>query len=123
MPEERDRPSPPSDEARFVQLAAMFQMAAMQHMGKLPNPITQEVERDLDQARATIEMLEMIQRKTVGNRTPAEDAWLDKVLFELRMNFVEEVRAAEGEQTDEGGKADEADEAGGAGEAPEGADQ
>ncbi|MDH3197042.1 MAG: DUF1844 domain-containing protein, partial [Candidatus Krumholzibacteria bacterium] len=104
----------------FVQLAAMFQMAAMQHMGKLPNPVTQEVERDLDQARATIEMLEMIQRKTVGNRTPAEEAWLDKVLFELRMNFVDEVRAAEGERGDETGKADDA--GGGAGEAPEGAE-
>ena len=79
-----------SDAVRFVQLVAMFQMAAMQAMGKLVNPVTNEVERDLDQARGSIEMLEMLQRKTDGNQSTEEKALLDKVLFELRMNFVDE---------------------------------
>jgi hypothetical protein len=95
MADDRDRTTAAADEARFVQLVAMFQMAAMQHLGKLPSPATNAVERDLEQARATIEMLEVLHRKTQGNRTRAEDAWFDKVLFELRMNYVDEVRSDE----------------------------
>jgi len=104
MADDSNRTNPAADEARFVQLVAMFQMAAMQHLGKLPNPVTNEVERDLEQARATIELLEVLHRKSQGNRTPAEDAWFDKVLFELRMNYVDEVRADEGKGTGAAGK-------------------
>lgn len=89
------------DEARFVQLIAMFQLAAMQQMGKLTNPATGEVERDLPAARASIDMLETIERRSQGNRTPAEGEFMEKVLFELRMNYVDETRRAS-EEPDEG---------------------
>jgi len=79
------------DEIRLMQLVAMFQIAAMQNMGKLVNPVTNEVERDLDQARASIDMIETIKRKTEGNRSGAETDFLDKILFELHMNYVDEV--------------------------------
>jgi hypothetical protein len=110
-----------SDAVRFVQLVAMFQMAAMQAMGKLVNPVTNEVERDLEQARGSIDMLEMLQRRTEGNRSDAETEMLEKVLFELRMNFVDESARDDAEPDDE---ADEAGsgpdpEAGGS-EEPEG---
>ena len=39
------------NEALFLHLVMMFQMAAMQQMGKIPNPITQKIEQDLEQAR------------------------------------------------------------------------
>ena len=100
-----------SDAVRFVQLVAMFQMAAMQAMGKLINPVTEEVELDLDQARGSIEMLEMLQRRTEGNRTAEETELFEKILFELRMNFVDESRR-EAEGSDVAGAEDDADEAG-----------
>ena len=74
----------------------MFQMAAMQQMGKLVNPATNEVERNLDQARTSIDIVEMLQRKCADNLEEAEKKFLDKVLFELRMNYVDEVRAQDG---------------------------
>jgi hypothetical protein len=80
------------DEIRLMQLVAMFQMAAMQQMGKLVNPVTNEVERDLDQARASIDMIETLKRKTEGNRSPGESEFFDKILFELHMNYVDETR-------------------------------
>jgi len=80
----------PMDEARFMQLLAMFQMAAMQHMGKIPNPVTNKIERDLEQARISMDMVEMLQRKTSGNRSEIEDSILGKIIFELQMNFVDE---------------------------------
>jgi hypothetical protein len=82
--------NPSRDEALFLQLVAMFQYAAMQQMGKLPSPMTGKIERDLAQARASIDMIEMLQRRTQAQRSPRETELLDKVLFELRMNFVDE---------------------------------
>ncbi len=79
------------DDARFMQLVAMFQMAALQQMGKLLNPVTGEVDRDLQQAKGSIDLAEMLAVKTEGNLTTAEKEFLDKILFELRMNYVDEV--------------------------------
>jgi hypothetical protein len=80
------------DEFLFMQLVAMFQYAAMQQMGKLPSPVSGKIERDLDQARASIAMVEMLRNRTEGRRSAGETEFLDKVLFELRMNFVDESR-------------------------------
>jgi hypothetical protein len=88
----------PPEEVLFVQLISMFQMAAMQHLGKLLNPVTNAVERDLDQAKITISILEMLERKTKGNRTDPETEFLQKALFELRMNYVDEVNASKKEK-------------------------
>ncbi len=73
----------------------MFQFAAMQQMGKLASPVSGKIERDLDQARISIDMIEMLHAKTDGRRTKPESEFLDKVLFELRMNFVDEKRRDE----------------------------
>jgi hypothetical protein len=82
--------NPSRDEALFLQLVAMFQYAAMQQMGKLPSPVSGKIERDLDQARISIDMIEMLQNRTQASRSGREGEYLEKVLFELRMNFVDE---------------------------------
>ena len=79
------------DEFHFIQLVLMFQTAALQQMGKVQNPLTQKIERDLDQARLSIDILEMIQNKTKNNLSENEKKYLDHALFELRMNFVDEM--------------------------------
>ena len=70
----------------------MFQTAAMQQMGKLQNPITKKVERNLDQARFSIDMLEMIQNRTRNNLSENENKFLEHTLYELRMNYLDEVK-------------------------------
>jgi hypothetical protein len=86
------------DTSRFIQLVALFQLAAMQQLGKLPNPVTNEIERDLQQAKSSIDMLDTIKKKTKGNLIDAEANFLDKVLFELHMNYVDEVERADKEK-------------------------
>jgi len=76
----------------FIQLIITFQAAAMQQMGKLQNPITQKVERNLDLARSSIDMLEMLQDKTKNNLTENEEKFLEHTLYELRMNYLDEVK-------------------------------
>jgi len=80
------------NELLFAQLVFTFQNAAMQHLGKLKNPLADRVERDLDQARHVIDILGMLEEKTRGNLTPQEKQLLDHALFELRMNYVDEVK-------------------------------
>jgi len=79
------------NQALFMQLVIMFQGAAMQQMGKVMNPITNKIERDLEQARLSIDILGMIEEKTKGNLSDEEKRFLDHVLFELRMNYMDEV--------------------------------
>jgi hypothetical protein len=96
------------DETLFLQLVAMFQYAAMQQLGKLPNPMTGKIERELEQARVSIDMIEMLQRRTQAARSQRESEYLEKVLFELRMNYVDESkRPAEPEPGASGGAPDE----------------
>jgi len=75
----------------FLGLIHSFQAAAMQQMGKTMNPFTEKIERDLMQARLSIDMLEMLQERTSGNLTGEESRFLSHVLTELRLNYVAEV--------------------------------
>ena len=63
----------------------------MQQMGKLINPVTGKIERDLEQAKLSIDMLGMLEAKTRGNLTENEQRLLSHALFELRMNYLDEV--------------------------------
>jgi hypothetical protein len=57
-------------------------------LGQIPNPMTGKagVEREL--ARHTIDLLNILEAKTAGNRTSDESQLLDELLYELRMLFV-----------------------------------
>ncbi len=44
--------------------------------------------KDLEFARHNIDLLELMQEKTKGNRSQDEDQLLNHLLFQLRMSFV-----------------------------------
>jgi uncharacterized protein DUF1844 len=79
------------DRDLFVGLVQSFQAAAMQQMGKVMNPFTQKIERDMAHAKLSIEMLEMLRTRTTGNLTGQEARFLNHVLTELRLNYVAEL--------------------------------
>jgi hypothetical protein len=80
-------------DALFVNLVLIFKNAALQQMGKFTNPITGKIEKDLEQARYSIDTIEMLREKTRGNLNPELEKLLDSTLMELRMNYVEEADA------------------------------
>lgn len=107
-------------EMLFMQLVMMFQGMAMQQMGKVMNPVTQKVERDLGQAKNFIDLLTMLESRTQGNLTDNEQKLLQQALFDLRMNYVDEVKKGDGEAPGEGEAEKEAEaDTGGAQESPE----
>ena len=79
----------------FAQLVLMFHAGAMQHLGKVKNPLTDKVERDLTAAQGMIDLLEMLKVRTKGNLAPEETRMLDQILQDLRVNYVDEAAKPE----------------------------
>ena len=105
-------PNDLSVDPHLFQLVISLEAAAMQQMGKLQNPLTEKIDRDIELAKATIDMLSMVERKTEGNLTPDEDKILKRTLYQLRMNYVDELKSEqESESSDaESGNAKQTDE-------------
>jgi hypothetical protein len=78
------------NEIMFTQLILMFHTAAMQQLGKLKNPLTDTVERNMEAAQNSIDLLEMLKEKTRGNLGGDESRLLSQVLQELKLNYVDE---------------------------------
>lgn len=89
----------------FTQLVLMFHGAAMQHLGKLKNPLSEKIERDLRAAQGMIDLLEMLKARTKGNLAAEETRMLDQVLQELRLNYVDEVQKPDPASAPEGAPA------------------
>jgi hypothetical protein len=79
------------NEMMFIQLVSMFQAAALQQMGKIKNPATDKVERNMEQAQLSIDLIDMLKEKTKGNRSPDEERFLSGVLQDLKLNYVDEL--------------------------------
>ena len=99
-----------TEQQLFDQLISSLVHSAWVFMGKIKNPINDQLERNLDQASIQIDMLEMLYKRMKGNLTPNEDQYLNHLVRELKMNFVEEKRKMEdgkGKKVEGDGKTDE----------------
>jgi hypothetical protein len=64
--------------------------SAIVHLGDAPHPETgAPAPPDLLLAKQTIDILAMLRDKTKGNLTPEEEKFLEALLMDLRMRFVE----------------------------------
>lgn len=75
----------------FLSLVFSLSAAAMQQMGKISNPITNKTEKNLEQAKVSIDIIEMLVEKTKGNLTVEENKFLSSTLSDLQLNFVDEL--------------------------------
>lgn len=80
-----------SNELLFMQLVLQNQQLAMMSMGKLKNPVTDKIDRQLEYAKISIDTLDMIAAKTKGNLSEYEEKFLHEVIKDLKLNYVEEV--------------------------------
>jgi hypothetical protein len=77
-------------ELLFHQLVLSLSETTMVQLGKIMHPVSQKLERDLTQARSTIDLLRMLQARTKGNLTEQEQKLLDQSVLSLQMNYVYE---------------------------------
>jgi len=86
-------PETPSKEqihsALLMNLILSLQVSAMQNLGTMKNPSTDKIEKNLEQARMNIDMLDMLKAKTVSNLQAEEEKLLTQVVSELKLTFVE----------------------------------
>lgn len=85
----------------FMHLIYSFQNLSVMQMGKIVNPATNKIEKDLEQAKHTIDMIRMLKDKTKGNLNSDEQNLLDQTLLNLQLNYADEVNK-EGSKKSEG---------------------
>jgi len=70
---------------------------AIIHLGIVENPFTKKIEKNINQARYIIDVLQMLEEKTKGNLTPQESDYFRNTLQELRLRFVQVSSECNGE--------------------------
>ena len=91
-PDEEPPPAlPPLDFSTFVLSLAS---TAMLHLGQLPHPEGEATAPDLPAAKQAIDMLTMLEEKTRGNLDPSEEKLLRSVLYDLRVSYVDALKAS-----------------------------
>jgi len=70
---------------------------ALLHLGEIESPLAGKVERDLVAAKDIIDVLGILREKTRNNLEQPEEHLLDSILYDLRMRYVELVRASKKE--------------------------
>jgi hypothetical protein len=83
------------DPASFVNFLSTLATNAAAALGAMPHPVTGQRSLDLDTGKYWLDVLGMLKEKTNGNLHPQEARLLDGLLGDLRMQYVQLVRATE----------------------------
>ena len=98
----------------FIHLVNTFVQSAWISLGKVKNPVTDTLERNLEQATYYIDLLDMLQTKMKENLSEWEEQYIIHSLSELKLNFIDEQKkgaeASEGSGEPTGVESSESDE-------------
>ncbi|MEX2602258.1 MAG: DUF1844 domain-containing protein [Balneolaceae bacterium] len=81
----------------FMMLIQQHEQIAMMGLGKIKNPASGNIERDLSSAKFAIDTLNMLQVYTEGNLGKELKQFLDQTLTNLRLNYADEKKKGGGE--------------------------
>jgi len=79
-----------TEEQLFDNLVSSLVHSVWISLGKIKNPMTDKVERNLFAASMNIDMLDMLFKRMDGNLNEQEESYLSRILSELKMNYLEE---------------------------------
>ena len=79
-------------ELLFIQFISGLYTSTMQTLGKLMNPVTGQIDKNLDAAKSTIELVRMLKEKTKGNLSQRESDTINNALANMQMNYVDELK-------------------------------
>ena len=74
----------------FFNYIASLGFQTMIFLGEMPNPMTNQVEKNLKQAKFLIDTLVILRDKTKGNLSKEEDDLLNGSIYELQLRYVEQ---------------------------------
>ncbi|MBF0511719.1 MAG: DUF1844 domain-containing protein [Candidatus Omnitrophica bacterium] len=87
--EEKPQDAQKEPELNFFNYIASLGFQTMIFLGEMPNPVTNQVEKNLKQAKFLIDTLVLLRDKTKGNLSKEEDDLLNGSLYELQMRYVD----------------------------------
>jgi len=79
----------PEPQLDFFNYIASLGFQTMIFLGEMPNPITNQVEKNLKQAKFLIDTLVILRDKTKGNLSKEEDDLLNGSIYELQLRYVD----------------------------------
>jgi len=82
----------PLQEMTFSTFVMGLTTQALMHLGEIPDPMHEQISRDLPAAKQMIDLLAILRDKTKGNLDTAEEQLLGSMLYDLRMRYVELAR-------------------------------
>ena len=94
-------------EAQFMQLIMSLQSSAWMMLGKVMNPLTGKIEKNLDGAKTSIDTLMMLKEKTKGNLSKTEEDFLSNALQQLQLNYIDESKKHEAKEDNKKEEANE----------------
>jgi len=90
-------------------LVFQLQAVAMQQLGKLQDPHTGELARDLEGARHTVDILDMLKAKCRTDTPEELLRVLDQAVMDLQLNYMDEKKREEGQEAADPGDAEAGD--------------
>ena len=91
MADQRDKLEEEKLAVQFIQYISLLANTAMQHLGKIMNPQTGKIERNLEAASAVIDLISMIKAKTKGNLSRHEDQIISNAISNLQLDYADEL--------------------------------
>ena len=79
----------PPPEPSFSMIVSSFVVQALIALGEMESPVDGKRTRDLEAAKFSIDMLQVLADKTKGNLDDNEKKMLDSALYDLRMRYVQ----------------------------------
>ncbi len=79
-----------TEEQLFDNLISSLVHSVWISLGKIKNPVTDKIDRNLFAASMNIDMLDMLYKRMDGNLSEQEESYLSHVLSEIKMNYIEE---------------------------------
>lgn len=79
-----------TEEQLFDNLISSLVHSVWISLGKIKNPMSDKLERNLFAASMNIDMLDMLYKRMDGNLSEQEESYISHVLSEIKMNYLEE---------------------------------
>ena len=91
MRESRE-PATELPEISFSSFILSLSTSVLVHLGEVPDPMSQKMDKHLPLAKQTIDLLGMLMEKTKGNLSADEEKMMEHLLADLRWRYVREAK-------------------------------
>ena len=102
---------PKKEDQLFIHLVNTFVQSAWISLGKVKNPVSDKIERNVEQATYYIDLLDMLQTKMKGNLSEWEEQYIIHNLSELKLNYIDEKKKPSDDEDSKKKKVDDSNNA------------